>query len=277
MFSSLKLRALLGIYIFLLVSIPVGAYLASQQQTVKSRASEEKPKVTLKPTPKAATPSAKLKPLEIAEDEPSPTSDSPTIATSFGPTLSLKVTLEGRPDNNQTSKLFVGITEGSLAKNPKFLLSFNIDLPANGEYSDLSIAGLSAGVSYTALLKGPTQLASSSTFTMSPTVTNLNRGETINLLSGDLNEDNTINSNDYSIVQKAVGATSSSKSWNGNADFNKDGVINTFDLSIVSKNLGKAGASGVWTSPVATASGSLSPQGSNGGYWLWVPGNVSPK
>lgn len=266
MFSSLQQRILLGIYIFLILSIPTGAYLASRQQTVRSRASEIAPKPTIKPSPKLATPSAKLKLLEIPEDEPE--SFSPTVATSFGPTLSLKVSLEGRPAGSQTTELFVGIVDGALAKNPKFLLSFNIDIPTSGSYSNLSIAGLLAGTNYTALLKGPAQIASSVTFTMSPAVTNLNKDEAINLTSGDLNEDNTINSSDYSIVQKAYGATSKSSSWNEIADFNKDGVINAFDLSIVSKNLGKIGASGVWTSPVATASGSPSPEG---GYWLWIP------
>lgn len=268
MFSSFKQRLLLGIYIFLILSIPVGAYLASQQQTVKSRASEATPKPTVKPSPKIASPSAKLKLLEIPEDEPEPSS--PTIATSFGPTLSLTVNLEGRPAGNQTTELFVGIVEGAIAKNPKFLLSFNIDVPASGSYSNLSIAGLLAGTTYTALLKGPAQIASGVSFTMSPTVTNLQSGEAINLTSGDLNEDNTINSSDYSIVQKAYGVTSKSSKWNGNADFNMDGVINAFDLSVVAKNLSKTGTSGVWTSPVATASGSLTPQG---GYWLWIPGN----
>ena len=305
MFSTLKSRLLLGVYIFIVLSIPIGAYLASQNQTYKSSATEVNTKLPKKtsslPLPDA-TQSASTSPIKEllsmseeavtpGESEPTPggressgLSSSPTIATSFGPTLSLKAALEGRPLDNQATKLFLGIVEGSLGPNPKFLLSFTLDLPSNGEYSNLSLAGLSPGTKYTALLKGSSQIATSSAFTMSPTVTNLNEGEAINLLTGDLNEDNVINTADYSIVQKLLGTNPSSFSWNENADFNKDKLINLFDIGYITKNLGKEGASGAWTSPlpkVASPSGSLantpgvgfdSPGvSSQGGYWIWVP------
>lgn len=284
MFSTFKQRLLLGIYILILLSIPVGAYLASQSQTTKSSASGKKITKPLAPvTPKPAFSTAKQLLTEAAKQSSarpsdSPASSSPTIATSFGPTLSLKVTLEGRPSNNQATKLFVGIADGALTANPKFVLSFTVDLPASGEYSNLSLAGLNPGSSYTALLKGSAQIASAATFTMSPTITNLNQGQPISLTSGDLNEDNVINSADYSIAQKALAATPTSSNWNVTADLNKDGIINTFDLAILNKNIGQVGASGVWTSPIpaATSSASLtgpptgSPDGSNG-YWLWLP------
>lgn len=288
MFSSFKSRLLLGIYIFILLSIPVGAYLASQYQTIQSRASEKKVPKALPPViPKTATPSAKqlLNSAALSQGvtqtvpSPSPEPSSPSVATSYGPTLSLKASLEGRPEGKQTTKLFVGIMEGALTANPKFLLSFTIDLPASGVYSDLSLAGLTPGLNYTALLKGSAQIASSVAFTMSPAITNLNDGAAVNLNSGDLNDDNVINSLDYSLVQKALGATASSSNWNENIDLNKDGIVNTLDLAIVSKNIGQVGASGVWTSPApktATPSAGAasppmgSPDGSDG-YWLWLP------
>ena len=291
MFSTLYQRLLLAIYIFILLSIPVGAYVASQNQTPKSDTKDTKEtKKIVKATPKPTTPPAKdlLKSSELGaridsltspSPSPSPSSTETTLANTYGPTLSLKAVLEGRPSQNHTTKLFVGIVEGILSTNPKFLLSFSVNLPSSGEYGNLSLAGLNSGSRYTALLKGSAQIATSSAFTMSPTVTNLNGGEPLTLLTGDLNEDNVINSSDYSIVQKALGATSSSVKWNENADFNKDGLINTFDLGIVKKNMGKVGASGAWTSPLpqnATPSASLdtpavgSPD-NNEGYWLWVP------
>lgn len=281
MFSTFKLRLLLAVYIFLILSIPVGAYLVSEQKTVTSRASEEIPLPSQKPfpsppsTPKALPTEELLKTLELESEPPSP-----TIATSFGPTLSLKAVLEGRPKDNQATKLFVGIVEGTLSTNPKFLLNFTIDLPADGSYGNLSLAGLSVGTKYTALLKGSAQLAQSVEFTMAPNVSNLNSGQAINLFTGDLNDDNTINSADYSIVKGLLGQNSKSSNWNDNTDLNKDGVINTLDLSIVSKNLGKVGASGIWTSPIdksATPSASTNLpvgsalDGSNSGYWLWIP------
>lgn len=281
MFTTLKMRLLLGLYVFLILCIPVGAYLVSQQQTIKSRASEASPSASLKTIPKPTTSPAKelLSALESSDFLPSPAPEantSPTIATSFGPTLSLKVSLEARPADNQATKLFVGIAEGSLSSNPKFLLNFSINLPADGTYANLSLAGLISGTKYTALVKGAAQIASSVEFTMSPNVTNLNEGLAINLKTGDLNEDNTINSADYSIVKALLGTSKSSSNWNDNVDLNKDGVINTVDLLIVSKNLGQTGASGIWVSPLnknATPSGSLTQEatGSTSGYWIWIP------
>lgn len=276
---------MLGIYVFIILSIPVGAYLVSQSKIIKSNASEPKSSVV------KATPRPKLAPINssaktllkeaasdlLASNSTSTETASPTIATSFGPTLSLKVALDGRPADNQATKLFVGILEGTLSTNPKFLLSFSVDLPKDGTYSNLSLAGLNSGTQYTALLKGSAQIATSSAFVMSPTVSNLNTGETINLLSGDLNEDNVINSADYSIAQKANGATSTLSNWNDIADLNRDGVINAFDLAIITKNFGQTGASGAWTSPipkVGTSSASLNtnhPVGAAGGYWMWIP------
>lgn len=276
MFSTFKQRLILGLFIFLILSMPVGAYLISQNQTVKSSASEPKPKLATI-TPKAS----QTLPSSFPSTEPSP-SDSSTIATSIGPTLSLKANLEGRPKEDQSTSLFVGIVEGDLTTNPKFLLNFTLDLPAGGTYGNLSLAGLNPGSKYTALLKGSAQIATSSAFIMSPAVSNLNEGEGLNLLSGDLNDDNIINSADYSIAEKAFGATPRASNWVEFADLNKDGMVNVIDLSIISKNLGQTGASGSWTSPLpqnATSSAQInnpsnqgSPSGNSGGYWLWVPG-----
>lgn len=287
MFATLTSRLFLGVYVFIILAIPAGSYFIAQSRTaVKSNQEAQKTtkttvKVASKPT---ISPSKDL--LEAARAalgsvvSPTPSSGaSPEIAKSFGPTLSFTATLEGRPQNNQANKMFVGITEGVLSANPKFLLSFTVDLPASGSYSNLSLAGLNPGSSYTALLKGSAQIATSSAFTLSPTVTSLNSSQPVNLLSGDLNEDNMINSADYSIAQKASGSTGKSSNWNGNADLNKDGVINAFDLGIIAKNMGKIGASGAWVSPIpktATPSAGLNnpPVGSpnnESGHWIWVP------
>ncbi len=287
MFSTLKSRLLLGVYVFLVLSIPVGAYLASQTQTTKSRASEGP---VVKKAPPTATSSATKTILNSSASSvadtmpaptPSPSSDSPTIATSFGPTLSLKVSLEGRPTDNQATKLFVGIFEGAISSNPTFILSFSVDLPADGSYSNLSLAGLTSGTQYTALIKGPAQLAASAVFTMAPTVTNLNDGQVINLLTGDLNEDNVVNSSDLTIAQKAMSSNSSSSNWNQLVDFNLDGIVNLFDIALIYNNMDKIGDSGVWVSPIPSPSASPSVgspsapsqggPGENKGYWMWVP------
>lgn len=290
MFSTFKQRLLLGMFIFIILSIPLGAYLVSQSKTYSSKASEPKLTKAVKNTPKpASSPNSLAKELlslsksslSNPDNSPSPLPEasSPTIATSFGPTLSLKAALEGRPDSKQATKLFVGIVEGTLLANPKFLISFTVDLPDSGIFNNLSLAGLNSGTKYTALLKGAAQIATSSAFIMSPTVTNLNNGQPIDMPSGDLNEDNVINSADYTIAQKALGATQTSTNWNKLADLNIDGKVNVFDLALISKNLGQIGVSGAWTSPlpkVSTPSASLTQSAigspdNTGGYWLWIP------
>ncbi len=258
----------------------------SQSQTAKTNPKQQTatlPKTTTitKPT---TSPARQL--LDLSQVSGVKQSESPEIATSFGPTLSFSSILEGRPKDNQATKMFVGIVEGILTANPKFLLSFTVDLPVSGAYSNLSLAGLNPGSTYTALLKGSAQIATSSAFTMSPTVSNINEGQPLTLLSGDLNDDNVINSADYSIAQKIVGTTSKSPNWNENIDLNKDGIINAFDLGIITKNMSQIGASGTWTSPLpktATASAGLSsspvggPSSESGsprgeaGHWIWVP------
>lgn len=281
MFSTLGQKIILTGYIFLILSIPLGSYFVSNYQTsLKSKASEPKKSTATKivPSPQSST-KQELSDLakKQATPKPSPSLEpSPAVTTSFGPTLSLKVDLEGRAKDNMASRIFVGIVEGTIGINPRFLLSFTIDLPKSGDYANLSLAGLNPGSSYSALLKGSAQIATASAFLMSPTVTNLNTGGAIFLTSGDLNEDNTINTADYSIAQKALGSTTKSANWNENVDLNKDGVVNSLDLGVIIKNLGKIGASGIWTSPIpqATPSGGLTEkatQSATGGYWIWVP------
>lgn len=298
MFSSFKQRIILGIYIFLVLSIPVGAYLASQFQTIQSSASEEttkRPITNETPPPIASSSANKLKLLEdtlkkessTPAKTPTPESESTptTIATAYGATLSLNIRMEGRPSDDQSGKVFLGILEGSTATpNPTFILNYTLDMPKSGSYGNISLAGLTTGNAYTAIIKGSTQIATASAFTMSPDVTNLNGGETITLTTGDLNDDNVINSSDYSIVQRALSSTSSSENWNEAADFNKDGIVNLLDIAYIMKNFGKTGDSGTWysTTPETTASPSASlktttPQGGppgqdqNDGYWIWVP------
>ncbi len=209
----------------------------------------------------------------------------PTTAVTFGPTLGFKLVIEGHPAKNQSlKKLFIGIAAGAPSATPTYLLSFTVDIPESGSFENLSLAGLDTGTSYTAYLKGPSQLATASAFIMNAGVTNLNGGNVINLLSGDLNEDNVVNSADYSIAKSVFGTTPSSTNWNERADINIDQVVNSLDLAIIVKNFGKTGLSGAWyspTPPTSTSSGGLSggvgglsatPSASTpSGYWIWVP------
>lgn len=274
-----KTVILLGAYLLVLISIPLSFSLVQSSQIFKSRASETKAKVTQIQSTKASE-VPKSSPLEdlkkLAQESPKNAAPSPvSSAVSFGPTLKFKVALEGRPTNNQSGKLFLGLAQGNSSIKPTYLLTFSVDLPLSGQYSGLSLAGLSSGSTYTAYLKGPAQIDKAVTFNMGPAETNLNARQTITLISGDLNEDNTVTDTDSTIVSGLIGTTTKSVNWNPAADFNGDGTINSFDLAYVTKNKGKVGDSGIWISPPPEASpAALLRTGSPsavGGYWLYFP------
>lgn len=296
MFRTAKEKIILAIYVFLVISIPIGAYLTSQQTNVKSQAAEDTSRKIEGNLTGSTTTSAQqeLKNLLSASGttyastpSPTPGSGDITIATGFGATLSFKLILEGRPAGNQASKVFIGISRGTTTgSQPNYLLSFTVDLPETGAYSNLSLAGLDIGSNYTAFIKPTAQIATSSAFMVSPTQNSLNGGQALNLLTGDLNEDNVINVADYNLAKVAYGTTPASQNWNEVADFNKDGVINNYDLAYITKNMGQTGSSGPWQSTPQTgglpsniggqASSSAFPQVTTNpsgqrGYWIWVP------
>lgn len=272
-------KIFITVFLAILFSIPVGFFLASKRMEANSLTTRSYDTTITNPPPvtnqRALALEDSSKSLSLGTS-----AQSNQQPTGFGPNLSFKVILEGRPVNQQQTKMFVGIAPGPPSNNPQYLLTFTVDLPASGEYKGVSLAGLSTGATYTAYLKGPAQIATSSAFLMNPTGVILNGGQPLTLLTGDVNEDNVIDQADYDIERKALATTSSSPDWNPNLDFNLDGVINNLDLEYIIKNLGKVGSSGKWysTNPqVATNSASLSGPPSIGGeaspkgYWMWVP------
>lgn len=226
-------------------------------------------------------------------DQPMAGAASPLSDVSLGPTLNMKISIEGRAKANYQTKAFVGIAQGKPTTKPKYLLSFTVDFPKSGIFNGLSLAGLESGTAYTAYIKGAAQIDSAATFTLKPTVNILSSSSTIALISGDLNEDNIIDASDYTIAKNLYGATPSSSNWNERADLNLDGTVNNIDLLFINKNIGKTGASGVWYSRITTPSSggaeleeptqSSVPSLSSGyessseasihssGYWLWIP------
>lgn len=296
-------------FLLILISIPFSFSLAKESQIFRSWASGLKTTSTTTQTvsgtvtkPRSVPSSSPLTDLQKAlqgiNDSSSSASPPPTpeVDLAFGPTLNLRVSIEGRPANTQSGKVFIGIASNSTTIPPAYILTFTVDMPDSGIFKGISLAGLNPGSVYTAFVKGASQIDTASTFTMIPTETNLGSGEPLTLISGDLNEDNTINSADYTIARNLYGNTPSSGNWNSRADFNKDNVINNYDLAIITKNMGKTGASGTWISSPrsSTPSASLntkpnvggpptnfgdlllssSPSASTsptGGYWIRVP------
>lgn len=287
-FNKLQLALIIG-FIIVLISIPLSLLLIKDSQIFKSQASDakktktskqqvtSKPVTSPQPVPSTSPLSELQKILESSSpgSVPSPT-ETPAPNLAFGPTLTLKINLEGRPADKNAAKVFIGISAGIATSRPSYILSYTIDFPNTGAFNGISLAGLNPGSNYTAYIKGPAQIVEAITFAMSPTETILYGNEPIQLTSGDLNEDNVINSSDYTIAKNLYGIRSTAANWNPRADFNLDGVINNIDLSYVLKNMGKTGDSGTWISspPPASSSGtpSAGDRGSpSGGYWMWVP------
>lgn len=284
---GLQQKIIIGVVLALVVLIPATSFVISYRfrSQTNAKASKPVPKFSLAPLP---VPDGKtdLSPQDefkesLNSPEPSPTSQAEIF---FGPTLSFKINIEGRPASDQSAEMFVAIGEGQASSTPQYLLSFSAQVPASGSYSGLSLAGLSTGSTYTAYFKGPAQITSALTFILKPAETDLG---TVKLTTGDLNEDNLINSQDYSLGKAAYNSTPSSKNWNPNADFNLDLIINNIDLAIIIKNMGKTGQSGPFTSTVASGSAIfqtpkpigkpvdekpiLKVPSDNGGFWLFVP------
>lgn len=291
-FTFRQILILVG-FLLILAAIPLSFAMVKKTQIFKSRAQETTNSKTTQQDISKRTPVTK-QPWEVPSSSPlddlqkmleasssggtertSTPTPTPSLGVTVGPTLNLNINLEGRSQDNNEASVFVGIATGSATIKPTYTLSWNVDFPASGTFSDLSLAGLDPGSTYTVYLKGPGQIDAASTFVMSPTISSINNDQPLTLLSGDLNEDNTINSADYTIVKNLYNSTQDDTNWNERADFNGDGAINNFDMAYVVKNFGKTGASGIWYSspPAASSSASLvgGVGGPPGGFWLWIP------
>ncbi len=287
----LKQKLLAGLFLVLIISIPAVSFLVKQRTSFKSDASTDFPTQqgldSISSSSGTITKAKDDLKKQIADltnknASPAPESSDSTSAYSFGTTLNFKLSIEGKKAAQQKAKIFVGLAQGDQAvTNPSYLLSFTPETNDDGSFTGLSLAGLTINNTYIAYLKGPTQLATSSAFIVRPAEANLNNGEAINMLTGDLNDDNKIDTEDYDLLRPFLGLTSKSSGWKEDYDFNQDEVINLVDISYIVKNMNKVGAGNIYTSTVATTSAILTPasQGSPsagavggiGGYWMWVP------
>lgn len=298
---SLRDRIIIAAIIIITILIPTGAYVMSLRFKTQSQAQEYKTPVTSNKT--EATTSSKLKEAldRLSQTQNSTGNSGKTAGTQttttvtgtddntsgpseaqlvLGPTLGFSLILQGRPLDNQSNKVFLGIAAGQPTTKPTYLLSFLVTIPASGSFDGISLSGLNTGSTYSAYIKGAAQIATASAFVVKTTPVSLGAQ---NLLTGDVNEDNVIDILDYKLVKAALISTPSSANWNALYDFNLDNVINSWDLNIILTNLGKTGASGAWYSytPLATASAYTSGGPQEGseekpkdGIWMWLPGSI---
>lgn len=286
-----KEKIILAVIFGLMILIPSGSFVLSQVVGPSPAPTEDIGSYTPVSSPREVPDDSSLSKL-VKELQATPSATPTTIvdvnnttATEgatllLGQTLGFRLIMEGRPFEKYAAKVFLGLGSGQIVNSPKYLLSFLINVPNTGIYSGLPLAGLDEGQTYTAYIKGPAQLATASAFVVKPTPIDLG---ILNLITGDVNEDNVIDSSDYNLVKGALGMTSSSQLWNPVYDFNLDNRINTLDLTIVSRNLGKVGMSGPWYSSQQAATKSATMSGgpvmggpdndpkSGKGYWMWMP------
>lgn len=277
-------KIVLVIFLILIIAIPSLAFLVKQRSSFYATTDSEQSynrTVTFEATSGAKEVPKDL-PADILKQGSSKESEEETTSTessdglsaqvTFGPTLNFKLKVQGRPPNKQSLKTFVGLSADPPGKsNPQYLLSFSVDVPDSGVYTGLSLAGLTIGNTYTAFIKGSSQIATASAFAVNPNVTELNSGLPLNLISGDLNEDNVIDSTDYTISSSYLGKTPTSPGWNGSIDLNADNIVNTLDLAIILSNMNRTGAGDQYISRLATKSANLNKVSPQGGYWMWVP------
>ncbi len=109
---------------------------------------------------------------------------------------------------------------------------------ATGYFTN-SLAGVTSGL-YLYRAKGPKYLANSGTVDLTGgAVTNLEIGP---MIVGDANDDNRINSLDFTILRNTFGKASGDPGYDGRAEFNGDNVVSTLDFNLLRGNFGLAGA-----------------------------------
>ncbi len=128
--------------------------------------------------------------------------------------------------------LWIEFWEPSGASEPYF--TETVMLNSSGGYTVAAPNG-----SYTLHIKGLKWLAKNATGVVvnSQTVTGVN----VTLLDGDLNNDNVIDLNDFSVMASAFGTSVGQAGWNPIADINCDGTVNMTDFNLFSPNFGLMG------------------------------------
>jgi uncharacterized repeat protein (TIGR03803 family) len=113
--------------------------------------------------------------------------------------------------------------------------SWLVTLAEDGSYN---LAGLPNGT-YSIGVKGPKWLR---TDIQNVVVGNgAVSGVSATLLPGDINGDNVVDINDFSLFAAAYGSDPSSSNWNANADLNCDGVVDINDFSLLAQDYGMVG------------------------------------
>ncbi len=160
----------------------------------------------------------------------------PTRTPTAAPVLVGHVTWQGRPAQPNalqqvpvTLTLKLGTTEVNYATQTT---------DANGFFT-VSVGSLASGT-YSWRVKGAKWLANSGSVALTGAPnTNAEMGL---MRTGDTNNDNIVNTSDFSILKITFGKTIGDPGYDARADFNGDNAVNTTDFNLLKNNFGLEGA-----------------------------------
>lgn len=155
-----------------------------------------------------------------ASDSPLP---SPHVTVTSAAVVSGSVDLQGRSDE---SGVDARLTPGNY-------------FDTTDAAGDFTITEVPAGT-FTLRVSMPRYLAAEKPINVPDTVTS-STGNDVELLGGDINQDDRINIQDLAMMGARFGTTLTEPNWddNGRADINNDGDVNIQDLAIAGGNFGK--------------------------------------
>jgi hypothetical protein len=157
------------------------------------------------------------------------------------PRLVGHVTIQGRPAQpNALQSVPITFTLKVAGGGPENNYSTNTD--ASGFFT---ITSPGPGL-YNWRVKNPQTMANSGSVTVSAGVTNQEMGL---LRMGDANNDNCVNSTDFTILRNTFGKTIGDPGYDARADFTGDNVVNGSDFTLLRGNFGQCGVGPIRPAP----------------------------
>jgi len=186
-----------------------------------------------------ALPSSEQKSIQSATNIPS--SHIPQAIVSIG-SIEVRVTLsvvlqgDGRPDIGWAVPLTVKFfTPGADVLNDTPAYEFNLTTTksAAGNLAVCEATGLAPGIYDITVLGQSTLMNTVRNVVISAPHTSVDMGT---LLEGDVNQDNIVDFDDYTVLSTCWLASKDQAEYNAGADFDSNGLINAVDLSLFAAN-----------------------------------------
>jgi len=147
-------------------------------------------------------------------------------------TLSLSATLQGHTSHAATFSLDLYQSGAPIEASPDY--SFT---PMSDALGELEVSGIAPGT-YDMVLKYAKSLAVVENLVLADGANSIDLGE---LKTGDANDDNMVNLEDFSILATSYGLSQGEGGYDDRADYNGDMEVNLTDFSILASNYGLLG------------------------------------